>query len=85
MRAKCQQKHHNNVQKVPVDTLVIIELDPEILVHTPLPDLVRLLKMNCGQNLEMRNVTQQQIDQRIVEFPMMAGSLSDSKHGGIRH
>ena len=36
--------------------------------------------MDCGQNLEMRNVTQQQIDQRIVEFPMMAGSLSDPKH-----
>ena len=41
-------------RKLPVDALVIIQLDPEVLVHTPLPDLVRLLEMDCGQNLEMR-------------------------------
>ena len=49
-------------RKLPVDALVIIQLDPEVLVHTPLPDLVRLLEMDCGQNLQMgRKITHQHV------------------------
>ena len=53
--------------KLPVYTLIIIQLDSEVLVNTPLPDLVSLLEMDCGQNLETRrNITHQQssFDQR---------------------
>ena len=39
--------------KLPVHTLIIIQLDSEVLVNAPLPDLVSLLEMDCGQNLEM--------------------------------
>ena len=37
-----------------VDTLVIVELDPQVLVNAPPPDLVTLLQRYCGQNLHRK-------------------------------
>ena len=37
-----------------VDTLVIVELDPQVLVNTPSSHLVTFLQRYCGENLHRK-------------------------------